>query len=228
MARNNSRRVKVNSGYLKGNVMVSQEFKQVVSSQNVLRARIMLKDSLLIDPTFHQFDEMLRYATKENLLPGLIDDHDGFEFEDDDKSKWTEDLMNEELVQIVNNFSYERIAHLKKVVSNVLESKAKMINDSSRRTKGINVTVKNSTRANDSVKKPAGVNDSIKPKSPSPNVLLETLKKEASIITRTMSNTDKSFSTDDIFKLEGAALSILNAIHEYRVSKRVNTNGNNK
>ena len=41
---------------------VTQEFKQAVLQNNNLKTKIMLKDSLLVDTSFNQFDEMLRYA----------------------------------------------------------------------------------------------------------------------------------------------------------------------
>lgn len=102
--------------------MVSSEFNSAIRSGNLLRARIMLKDSLIVDPTFAQFSEMLAYARRE--LPGLLVPYDNSDLEDD-RSKWNKDLMNTELVEIVNNFSEVRIDHLKKVISVVLAEKIK-------------------------------------------------------------------------------------------------------
>lgn len=97
--------------------MVSAEFKSAVSDNKLLRTRIMLKDSLVIDPTFTQFNEMLDYASVR--LIGLYEPYDG-EFLEPDESKWDEDLMNCELGQVVNNFSKTRIEHLKKVIAKIL------------------------------------------------------------------------------------------------------------
>lgn len=102
--------------------MVSKEFKTAVLDKNLLRTRIMLKDSLVIDPTFTQFDEMLSYAKIH--LPSLFVPFDGECLENDEK-KWDTSVMNEELVQLINNFSEIRINHLKKVVSMALKSKVK-------------------------------------------------------------------------------------------------------
>ena len=102
--------------------MVSSEFNSAIKSGNLLRARIMLKDSLIVDPTFAQFSEMLAYARRE--LPELLVPNDNSDLEDD-RSKWNKDLMNTELVEIVNNFSEVRIDHLKKVISVVLAEKIK-------------------------------------------------------------------------------------------------------
>lgn len=100
--------------------MVSPEFNSAVKTGNLLRVRIMLKDSLIVDPTFAQFNEMLAYARTE--LPELLEPFDNGALEDD-RSKWDRDLMNMELVEIVNNFSQTRIDHLKRIISIVLADK---------------------------------------------------------------------------------------------------------
>ena len=100
--------------------MVSPEFNSAIKTGNLLRVRIMLKDSLIVDPTFAQFNEMLAYARTE--LPELLEPYDNGALEDD-TGKWDKDLMNMELVEIVNNFSQPRIDHLKRVISIVLADK---------------------------------------------------------------------------------------------------------
>lgn len=91
---------------------LSEAFYKSVSEGNVLLVRIMMKDSLLIDKTFERFSEMER-ATKD--MEGLYDKHDGKQFVLD-RSLWTEAYMDTLMVEVVNNFSHERIAHLKDVV----------------------------------------------------------------------------------------------------------------
>lgn len=97
--------------------MLSPEFNAAIKSGNLLRTRIMLKDSLIVDPTFAQFNELLAQARRE--LPNLLVPHDG-EILEDDKTRWNTDLMNTELVEIVHNFSEVRIDHLKKVIAVVM------------------------------------------------------------------------------------------------------------
>ena len=48
-------------------------------------------------------------------MEGLYDEHDGKQFVLD-RSLWTEAYMDTLMVEVVNNFSHERIAHLKEVV----------------------------------------------------------------------------------------------------------------
>ena len=97
--------------------MISQEFKSAVANKNLLRTRIMLKDSFVVDPTFTQLREMLSYAKR--MLPDLMVPFDDDPLEED-QTKWNHEVMNMELVQLVNNFSETRIAHLQKVVSKVI------------------------------------------------------------------------------------------------------------
>lgn len=104
--------------------MLSQEFKATVSDKNLLRTRIMLKDSFVVDPTFVQLDEMLSHARV--YLPGLFVPFDG-ECLENDEAKWNDNVMNEELVHLVTNFSETRINHLKKVVSKVLKPEIEKI-----------------------------------------------------------------------------------------------------
>ncbi len=100
--------------------MISPEFNSAIKAGNLLRVRIMLKDSLIVDPTFAQFNEMFVYAEKR--LPELLEPYDN-DILENDSSKWDKDLMNMELVKIVNNFSQMRIDHLKSVIKIVLADK---------------------------------------------------------------------------------------------------------
>lgn len=91
---------------------LTNAFKETVSSKNVRRVRIMMKDSMLNDPTFSEFNAM---KNKVQDLAGLYDPHDGRNL-NYDKTTWTDSYMDELMVQIVGNFSHERIEHLQYVV----------------------------------------------------------------------------------------------------------------
>lgn len=91
---------------------LTNAFNEAVDSGNVRRVRIMMKDSLLNDPSFKQFYEMSDIAS---ALKELYDYHDGRAF-NLDKTMWNDSYMNELMVQVVGNFSKERIEHLQKVV----------------------------------------------------------------------------------------------------------------
>lgn len=96
------------------NMKVSDTFKREVEKKDIRGIRIILKDSLLLDPSFKQFNAMNEYA--EAHIPDLYDKHDSRPL-DNDTSHWNDDYMNKEMVRAVGNFSRERIALLKKLVS---------------------------------------------------------------------------------------------------------------
>ena len=91
---------------------LTNAFYNAVNSGDVLGVRIMMKDSLLLDLTFNDFHEMEKAASS---MEGLYDAHDGKPFVED-SSQWDDDYMDKVMVNIVYNFSHERIAHLQKVV----------------------------------------------------------------------------------------------------------------
>lgn len=91
---------------------LTNAFYEALQSGNVLRIRIMMKDSLLADRTFSRFNAM----EKETLsMKGLYDEHDGKDLIQDRKL-WNDDYMNKVMVEVLSNFSHERIEHLKEVV----------------------------------------------------------------------------------------------------------------
>lgn len=126
-----------------------KEFLKAVENKKILRIRIMLKDSLLVDPTAAIFDEMVAYV--ESQIGTIYDVHDG-ELLKFDEAEWDKDYLNELMVEVVNNFSEDRIALLKKMVVYLFPEKvAKVlgsehtpqqvsINLSKRKTAGIGVT----------------------------------------------------------------------------------------
>lgn len=94
---------------------ITKAFTDAVNTQDVRGIRIMMKDSLLVDLTFRDFEEMSRLAA---AIPNLYDVHDGRAFIED-VSSWNDAYMNKLMVQVVGNFSHERLEHLKKVVQHL-------------------------------------------------------------------------------------------------------------
>ena len=103
---------------------ITSEYMDEVQKGNRLRVYIMLKDSLLIDPTAEQFDEMLHYANTQ--MGNIYFERDG-EVLNYDTSSWNEDYLNEQMVMVVNNFSKERVNLLKSMVSYLYKEKADKI-----------------------------------------------------------------------------------------------------
>lgn len=123
--------------------MITQEFKQYVQNKNVRRVRMILKNSLLVDPTFLEFNEMLLLA--ERGISDLYDDHDGEQL-NFQKTTWNKQYLDQQMIKVVNNFSRERIQLLKNICSYLYSDKVCKI-ESERKLK----VTKNS------YKKPVGV-----------------------------------------------------------------------
>ena len=69
---------------------LTNAFHEAVSTGNVRRVRIMMKDSLLVDPSFREFNEMERAAA---TMHKLYDVHDGRAL-DENKEHWNKDYMD--------------------------------------------------------------------------------------------------------------------------------------
>lgn len=103
-----------------------QEFVQAVTQQNVLRVKIMLKDSLLIDTSFKQFHEMLAYA--ESNLKNLWMSNE----EDDEVLSSDPKELNIILAGLVNNFSHRRVRHLMGMINKMYPQKTQNSSESRR------------------------------------------------------------------------------------------------
>ena len=91
---------------------ITNAFNKAIADGNIRQIRIMLKDSLLVDPTFGRFNEMEKLAL---TVHGIYDEHDGRPFKSL-SSEWSDSYMDSLMVQVVGNFSHERVEHLKDVV----------------------------------------------------------------------------------------------------------------
>ena len=100
-------------------MVLTKEFVEAVSQGNLLRVKIMLKDSLLVDTSFNQFNEMLSYA--EPRLSGIWVSDD----EDDDVFSQSPEKLNTILAGLVNKFSKRRVTHLKGVINKLYSSQPK-------------------------------------------------------------------------------------------------------
>jgi len=91
---------------------ITGTFRDAVSAGDIRGVRIMMKDSLLVDPSFNEFNEMNNLARS---VSGLYEPHDKRDI-NEDTSTWNDGYMNKLMVQVVGNFSQKRIDHLKDVV----------------------------------------------------------------------------------------------------------------
>lgn len=109
--------------------MLSNEFKAAVASGDLLLTKIMIKDSVVLDPSGNLTIEMWNYATdyakKQNWK--LQEVYDGGQLESN-SDKWNQDVLNLELVEWLNNFSKLRMDHLLQVAKKVLQKPKPTLN----------------------------------------------------------------------------------------------------
>lgn len=105
-------------------MIITQEFRQAVQNKDTRMVRIMLKNSLVVDPTFVEFNQMKALA--EANIEDLYDEHDdeALKYE---TTEWTKDYMDEQMVQVVYNFSKVRIDLLKKICRHLYGQRAGQI-----------------------------------------------------------------------------------------------------
>jgi hypothetical protein len=92
---------------------ITDSFMDAVKNEDIKDIRIMLKESLLVDPTSADFEKKIQYVRNNSNLDVYVE-HDGRPF--NDKSTWNNDYMDKLMSQLATNFSKERIDHLKEVV----------------------------------------------------------------------------------------------------------------
>ncbi len=95
---------------------LTEEFSSAVETKNLLRVRIMLKDSLLVDETFHQFAEMQKFAESKGVNFWMETTN---ELEILPKAEWNADLMNHELTKLINDFTKERLTYCQHIIKEV-------------------------------------------------------------------------------------------------------------
>lgn len=95
---------------------LTPEFEDAVNSGNLLRVRIMLKDSLLVDKRFGLFEEMRSYAENRGLDIWMEQTE---EIGIANRSEWNVDLMNLELTRLVSDFTKERLTYCKSIIEKV-------------------------------------------------------------------------------------------------------------
>lgn len=95
--------------------MITKAFEEAVKNKNISLVRIMMKDSLIVDPSLKTFNKMNTLASQ---IEGLYDDFDNRELRADE-SLWDSEYLDLLMVQLLRNFSRERIRHIKKIVKKI-------------------------------------------------------------------------------------------------------------
>lgn len=97
---------------------INLEFKKAVKNCDIDLIRIMLKDSIIMDPTFVMYKNLVKYVEQNGL--NLFEEYDGAGFAD--KCYWNKDYLNQQMAQLICNFSKERVKHIKDICKNVYKT----------------------------------------------------------------------------------------------------------
>lgn len=104
---------------------VSKEFIEAINEKNVLRIRLMLKNSLLLDTSFRSFWEMVRVAQSNGIEVWMEDSGQPLKRK---PGPWTVDDMNYEITAVVNDFTEEHMRYLMDIIGEVYQTSASMEN----------------------------------------------------------------------------------------------------
>ena len=89
---------------------LSETFRKALEQKDIRMVRIIIKDSLVVDPTFTEMEEMLREAARAQL--DLYDPHNGEEL-NRDREQWNKAYMDSQMSALLRNFCRERLDLLK-------------------------------------------------------------------------------------------------------------------
>lgn len=182
---------------------ISSEFAKTVQERNVLRTRIMLKDSLLVDKSFSKYKELLTYA-EENKLDVWKKQEDLIE---PAEKPWTPDLMNYELTALVNDFTEAHVQYVKDIIAEVYKGERALGNRES------SPPLKTGSRPLPPPK--PSTSDGRKNRSNTNDSSYRTIERESKTIERIVRNSkNKSWLFDDIEKIKDSARRIEKACEE--------------
>lgn len=92
---------------------IPQEFYDALKNNDVVSVRILMKNSLLFDRSFTEFQKMQKEAER---LPNLYEPFNHQEL-NQDRSQWTKELMDKQLARLMANFCPERIEYVQQIIS---------------------------------------------------------------------------------------------------------------
>ena len=192
---------------------VSSEFAKTVQEKNVLRIRIMLKDSLLVDKSFSKYKELLDYAEAQGIEVWMTQE-DPIEHAE---KPWTLDLMNYELTALVNDFTRAHVQYVQKIITEVYKGKSALGNRESSQPleTGLCTRPPSKLSTSDGRKNRSNTNDSS----------YKIIEEESKTIERIVRNSkEKRWLLDDIEKIKDSARRIEDACEDIRRRRYHGTN----
>lgn len=95
---------------------ISDKFRTAVREKDILTIRVMLKNGLLIDTTFHVFESMKSYVESQNVQFWSISQQ---VLNKKDESLWSKSLLDEELAILIRDFTEERLEYIKLLIKHI-------------------------------------------------------------------------------------------------------------
>ena len=118
--------------------MITEKIKSCVNQSDKKSLHTILSDYLI--ESFEIFDENIQYIQRHI---NIFEKYDQKEFEKD-KEKWNEDYLYFEKGKLIDNFSKERVEHIKDVIRKLYPERNKIRNYSSSNTSKKNANRNNS------------------------------------------------------------------------------------
>lgn len=103
---------------------MDQRIKQYADSGDLKSLKYIFVDSLDVDPTFEQYVEDYNYCKS---IPGLLEQHIELMPFINDSARWTEEYWVKLKMDLVKNFSDQRMRHMREVAKVYLADKVQRI-----------------------------------------------------------------------------------------------------
>lgn len=182
---------------------ISSEFAKTVQEKNVLRTRIMLKDSLLVDKSFSKFKELLTYAEAQGVDVWMKQE-DPIEHAE---KPWKLDLMNYELTALVNDFTEAHVRYVQQIIAEVYKGERTPGNRESSQPQDTGLSTRHPSKPPTSYGRENRSNTNARS--------YKTIEDESNRIERIVRNSKgKSWLFDDIEKIKDSAMRIKDACEE--------------
>jgi predicted metalloprotease len=112
---------------------INKTIEEAVKNNDLKTIYSSLYTILLSDPGFStsKFDDAMKYV-KNNEIDGFIQKHNGVIFEAEEK--WSEEYWDKVASELIDNFSMERINHLKDISKKLYPNKEDDLNIEQKKT----------------------------------------------------------------------------------------------
>lgn len=105
---------------------MNTEIKKLADSGDIKSLKYIFVDSLDVDPTFARYEEEYNYCKS---IPGLLEPHVELTPFRENKADWNEEYWTSLKMDLIKNFSDQRMSHMRRVAKVFLADKAQRIQE---------------------------------------------------------------------------------------------------